>query len=168
LDGRTPCDDLVHRRRRDDPARPSIAGVVLNPLDYIVGWIRRYLPENPSRFVMPYLVILLTLVAILSAFDARNRSTDVQRFSEDLRMGLIASCEQNGSPLRNAIQLIILDDIQQTQAFIGTKEGSQLFPTVPPRQLDALLRDTVRDNRRILATIPDVDCQATFAVDEDE
>jgi hypothetical protein len=83
-------------------------------------------------------------------------------------MGLIASCEQNGNPLRNAIQLIILDDIQQTQSLIGSEEGAQLFPAVPPRQLNAFLRGSVRDNRRILATIPDVDCQATFAVDEEE
>jgi hypothetical protein len=110
---------------------------------------------------MPYLTAVLTLVLFISVVGIKIQSDDAAQQTEDLRNGLIDNCEKNGTPLREAMQALIRNEIAQSQSF--TEEQAELFfPNVPRDQLDSLTEAAIQRNKDLLAAIPDVDCQALY------
>jgi hypothetical protein len=82
----------------------------------------------------------------------------VQAFGEDLRDGLIRSCERNGNPLREAVIDQLEGEIEQSKIV----DYSEFFPSVPPERLDALIREENQRIRGYIEQIQPVDCPSLY------
>lgn len=135
----------------------------MSPLPPILDWMHRHTPRNPGRFVMPYLVVVMTLIAVAGlvqgrqAHDLAERTQDVAKenrvlakrathLSQQLRHGLIANCKQ----LRATIQSGYIEDRNATAA-----TPASLFKGFPKAKFDELIDKAIdRIDTRIAATDP--------------
>jgi hypothetical protein len=82
----------------------------------------------------------------------------VASLQENLREGLIRSCERNGNPLREAVIDQLEGEIQQSKAF----DYSEFFPSVPPERLHTLIREENQRMRGYIEQIQPVDCPSLY------
>lgn len=82
---------------------------------------------------------------------------ETQQFGDELRNGLVASCERNGNPLREAVQKMLREQIQSSK-----RTPPEFFPNIPPAVFKALIRDRVQANREIIDQIAPVDCASLY------
>lgn len=118
-----------------------------NPLSSIIDFMHRHRPERIGRFVMPYLVVLLTVIAILG----------VVRVGE-LRHGLIHSCEVNGNPIREAVQGVLRQELKRSDPETIRK----FFPQIPEAELNHLLESQMDQIRAQIEKLNPVDCSAQY------
>jgi hypothetical protein len=118
-----------------------------DPFDPIIRLIIRLRPENPGRFVMPYLVVVLTLVLLLNVY-----------FVSQLRDGLVTSCEKNGNPLREAVQGMLREEIARS----NSPQIKTLFPQIPAGELEHLIDKQVVADEATIYEITPVDCGAQY------
>lgn len=98
------------------------------------------------------------IIALLATVLAVFLFGRVQALNDDLRNGLVTSCEVNGNPLRAAVQSQLHREIQQSRSF----DYSTFFPSVPPAQLHDLIVKQIAQDRAELAQIEPVDCAAQY------
>ena len=127
---------------------------------------RRHRPL--SEFALPYLTAVITLILIVSLFSVNENANRAEANADELRAGLIANCEKNGNPLRDAMQALIRDQIEQDRVFVDSKQAALFFPNVPPEQVKALVKTSIQNNERLLESVPDVDCQALYPDPDEE
>lgn len=154
-----------------------------NPIDKAIGWIHRHRPENPARFVMPYMVVVLTLLLALNLWQVhearsesqenrdlvaqtRNQAVKIKqlalsnrRFIHALREGLIESCRKNGNEVRAVLRKKIEEEIGQT----GPALVHQLFPQIPPKKLEQIIQASRKDDRRAIHALRPVKCGRQFS-----
>lgn len=105
-----------------------------------------------------------------AALDKQLRS--VESFASQVRTSLVQSCQQNGNPLRRAVRLSLRVQVEELERGIAesqTLDLQQLFPTVPPDELAALIADQnekdaaaiVKLERRI-KKIPRLTCERVY------
>lgn len=82
-----------------------------NPVGTAISWIHIHRPANPGRFVMPYLVVVMTVLLFVNLIQVGN----TRDFANELRDGLVASCEKNGNPLREGLQEEKEADIEEAE-----------------------------------------------------
>lgn len=127
---------------------------MIRPLDTTISFLARHRPHNPSRWVVPYLLVVLTILLGLSLWQWHETST----FARDLRDGLVKSCEENGNPLREAVQDQIRHQIEQRE----TVDYTRFFPTIPPGELERLLEEQNEQDRKTLHRIAPINCAALY------
>lgn len=86
------------------------------------------------------------------------RINDVQQFSVELRNGLVASCEKNGNPLREAVQGLLEEEIKQS----NPKTIQRFFPQIPPEVLESIIARTTEHKLRVIQEIKPVNCEALY------
>lgn len=87
-----------------------------------------------------------------------DRIDSVQNFSVELRNGLVASCEKNGNPLREAVQGLLEEEIRQS-----TPETlERFFPQVPPEVLERIIAKTTQHKQRVIEEIEPLSCEALY------
>lgn len=119
----------------------------------VIDWIHRHRPTNPGRFVMPYLVIVLTVLIGLSLIQVK----DTRDFTGDLRDGLVKSCERNGNPLREAVQEVLREQIVSAE-----RTPASFFPNIPPATFKRLVREQRERNEAVIRRIRPVKCAALY------
>lgn len=127
---------------------------MINPLGNLIGLIHRHRPAHPGRFVMPYLVVALSITTAASLYTAINART----FAGDLRDGLVASCEKNGNTLREVLreeQLAALTDADDPRI-------RAILPNVPHSVIVAIVRQGNREHRERLRKLRPVDCPSQY------
>jgi hypothetical protein len=116
-----------------------------------------------SRLVKLGVLVLLALmvcggIGIGSYLYIRSQQIEeTQEFSDELRNGLVASCERNGNPLREAVQKMLREQIRSSE-----QTPQSFFPNIPPEVFEDLIRERVRANRQIIHQIAPVDCAALY------
>lgn len=107
-------------------------------------------------------LILLFLWTSLGFFLGYNERSDridqVQTFSVELRNGLVASCEKNGNPLREAVQGLLEEEIKQS----NPKTIEQFFPQIPPKLLERIIAKTTKHKERVIKEISPLNCEALY------
>lgn len=103
-------------------------------------------------------VFLFVAVIVGGAYVLTTRSDDLQDFSSALRNGLVQSCEENGNPLREAVQEEVRSEIRQR----STLDYGRFFPDVPAAELERLLAEETAEDRAILKKIAPVDCPSLY------
>jgi hypothetical protein len=124
------------------------------PLGGPIRWLRRHRPKNIARLVMPYLVIVMTGLLIISLIQTK----EARDYSTELRNGLVASCERNGNTVRAVLQKRIEREIENGERF----NYSEFFPNVPPDVLAELIKEQREESRKELKEIEPVDCAAQY------
>lgn len=94
----------------------------------------------------------------LGANEHTARVDQAIDFSQDLRSGLVSSCDKNGNPLREAVQRILENEIEQSQSPIL----HEFFPQIPSSRLDELIQDANKERREIIAEIAPVNCEKQY------
>jgi hypothetical protein len=116
---------------------------------------------NWARAVAISLVLVVTLAAGVVAGYAYLRSNEIDQnrhFAEELRDGLVQTCERNGNPLRITLAEILHDEIAQSQ----TADLEKFFPQIPPAELERLVDEENRKRRIRLREIKPLDCAAQY------
>lgn len=126
----------------------------MNPISRLIDFIHRHRPENPGRFVMPYLVVALSITTGASLYTAINART----FAGELRDGLVASCERNGNTLREVLRE------EQRAAITDPRDPRirQLFPDQPQAVLNAIVAQGNSEHRTRLRKLRPVDCPSQY------
>lgn len=103
-------------------------------------------------------VVLFVAVIAGGIYFATNESASTRDFSSELRDGLVASCERNGNPLREAVQKMLRDDIAQSRS----PALRRFFPQIPPAELDRLIQAETKANEETIREIAPVDCASLY------
>lgn len=90
--------------------------------------------------------------------ERSTRIGDVQQFSVELRNGLVASCEKNGNPLREAVQGLLEEEIKQS----NPKTLQQFFPQIPPEVLERIIAKTTEHKEDVIEEIAPLNCEALY------
>lgn len=125
-----------------------------NPASSAIGWIHRHRPERVGRFVMPYLTAAITGLLILGLIQVGQ----TRDFANDLRDGLIKSCDKNGNPLREAVQKMLRDDIEQSKSPVIRR----FFPYIPSGELERLIQAETKSDEATIRAIAPVDCASLY------
>jgi hypothetical protein len=120
-----------------------------NPIE----WMRNNKPEGIAKYVMPYVVLVLTLVTIFTAYTA----LETKNFAGQLRDGLVESCDVNGNPLREVVQQILQEDIDASK-----KIPASYFPGIPAEKFRELVRKKRIANEKKIRKIAPINCDKQF------
>lgn len=141
---------------------------MISPGD-ITAWMSNHAPHRLASYVMPYLVILLTIVAIFSGIAAMhavrmneetNRTASVAaKNARELKAGLIYGCEHNGNALRRLLANRVRRELASPQKI---KEYEDLFPQIPAAKLHALIKKSNTEKRAELRILAPVNCAALY------
>jgi hypothetical protein len=82
----------------------------------------------------------------------------VSNFQEDLRVATQGGCERQNE-VRQALRSQLTAEIRESQ----TVDYSEIFPDIPPAELDRLIMESNERLREQRADIPDADCEAIYA-----
>lgn len=104
------------------------------------------------------LSVVLFLGGIAGAGYLLNaRSDDAARFASELRNGLVKSCEQNGNPLRRAVQRMLHEQIRSSEQTPAT-----YFPNIPPAVFKMLVKRQIKADRETIHQIAPVSCSSLY------
>lgn len=107
-------------------------------------------------------VIFLAAMGTVAFLYLRSEQvTNVQEFQEDLRVGLIESCEKNGNPLRKTVQSLLEERIKNAKDIVEQLE--HFFPNVDPKELREALQKQLRADRARIKKIAPLDCDALYS-----
>lgn len=126
-----------------------------------------YFRQHPTLWHVPaYLIIVIALIINFRSLenvidDQAAIARTAAAFSIELRNGLVKNCEENGAPIRDAIQAIILQDIKESTR-LTPDETAALFPNFPPDELKQLLKENLEAKKALLASVPDVNCEQIY------
>lgn len=112
--------------------------------------LRRVLATSP---VFGPLVIALAVIGVLTGLKLAPGGVS----AEELRSGLVHSCEQNGEPLRVAVRTLLEEQIEQSRSL-----PPEFFPSIPPDQLHDLIHEQNQFRLHLLQSIQPVDCEAAY------
>jgi hypothetical protein len=87
-----------------------------------------------------------------------SRINDVHQFTVELRNGLVASCEKNGNPLREAVQGLLEEEIKQS----NPRTLQQFFPQIPPDVLESIISKTRLHKQQVIEEIEPLNCEALY------
>jgi hypothetical protein len=105
------------------------------------------------------LVIVLSGGGVGSFLYLRNENIEeVATFQSELRNGLVASCERNGNPLREAVQGMLREQIKRSDPATIRR----YFPQIPDAELDRLLREQKQADLATIHRIAPVDCSDLY------
>jgi len=127
---------------------------MLNPFGSLIGWIHHHRLERPGRYVMPYLVVVLTVIAGLTLVLVVR----TQGFATELRDGLVESCEKNGNPLREVLR-------EEQHAQITSPQDPRiqaLFPNLPLAVIMPIVERGNAEHRQRLRKLHPVDCVSLY------
>lgn len=109
-----------------------------------------------AAFVLSVVLFVIVVGGLIVVFATRN--DELERFSQDLRAGLVRNCETNGNPLREAVRGQLREEIHKR----GTIDYSRFFPDIPPAELESLLAQQNRADHKTLRKLAPVDCPSLF------
>lgn len=109
--------------------------------------------------IAAFVLSVFLFVAVIGGgiYLATNQSTSTKDFSTELRDGLVASCESNGNPLREAVQAMLRDQIRRSK-----NTPPEFFPDIPPAVFERLVSEQIRANRARIAQIAPLDCASLY------
>lgn len=114
----------------------------------IVRWLRANRPRDVARFVMPYLVLLLTVVTLLTLKIAlENREQ-----THEIRANQIEACEN--SPIKH----IQIETLKEGRLSINDPRISELFPNVPKEVRDRFVREGDKEANDRIERLRNIDC----------
>lgn len=156
---------------------------MVNPFDSAVGWLHEHRPENPGKYVMPYMVVVLTLLLAVNLWQVaearsenkdnralveqtREQATKLKRLAisnrrlvHSLRAGLIEACRKNGNTVRAILRGKIREEMEQANPALVR----QFFPQIPPGKLEQILRASREDDLRAIHALRPVECGKQYA-----
>jgi hypothetical protein len=103
-------------------------------------------------------VALFVGVVAWGLYSQVQHQRDLETFASELHAALVFNCEKNGNPVRAAVRAILLEELRQ----INAPEIHRFFPYVSHVELEALIAQKVRANRRLLRRIEPVNCSTRF------
>lgn len=115
--------------------------------------------RNPRRFVRkvwPW--VLVVLVAMFLVWRTEQAAHTANETSQNLRAGLIASCEDNGNPLRVAVRGILKEGITAP----NDPRLRELLPNVPQEVIERIAKEGNRKKHHALAQIQEVNCVTQY------
>lgn len=98
------------------------------------------------------------VVAVIAISNANSTAQRVAASQEQINSILTRSCQDNGNPLRMAVQQMLRDQIEQSHS----AQLERFFPQIPPKQLHKLIREANQKRRQEIRTIAPVDCEALY------
>lgn len=118
-----------------------------------LDWMRENRPPGLAQVVVPYLIVVLTMISGFTGYTALQ----TQDFAHQLQAGLVRSCDVNGNPLREVVQQILQEDIDQSK-----KLPASYFPGIPPDKFRMLVKKKRIANEKKIKLIAPINCAAAF------
>jgi hypothetical protein len=128
-----------------DPVRQAVKDWHISKRKAVKGFFKREWP------IIAF-IVCFSLIAV-GIFQ-------VQSFQDELRDSAVAGCERQNE-VRKAVRMQLTSEIRETRRI----DYSELFPTIPPTQIDRLISEGNEQARRQRAAIPDADCEALYPTD---
>ena len=120
---------------------------------------RRQRQTNVLLLITVVLMVAAAIYQFLVVNPDSARIQDQLRDSQNaIHAGLVQNCEENGNPLRVAVQQILQDQIDQSHAVNLEK----FFPQIPASQLHRLIHQQNQRRRSEIRQIAPVDCEHAF------
>lgn len=110
---------------------------------------------------MPYLVVVLTLLLIISALSFNKKINQNSETIQDIQNAQIETCQKSGNPTRKAVEAQLEFQLAQSKQF-SIKDYQQLFPTFPPHQLKVAIQKQNELTRRLLPQVAPINCNKIF------
>jgi hypothetical protein len=145
-------------------------------MNRLLDSIDRLTPKDPRMqrvvdLLLPILLTALLIIAIIQIGEVSNAASEAKRtadqtkvlarqnrhFAKELSSGLIRSCQQNGNPLRRAVQQLLR---QQIRAADSTPPS--FFPSIPPDRFRELIRRGDAFKRRAIHKVEPVRCAEQY------
>lgn len=104
------------------------------------------------------LVVICAAVAVIAITRANDRAALAAQNQAQINRALVQSCEDNGNPLRMAVQQMLRDQIRQSHS----PKLEEFFPQIPPRQLHRLIHRANERRRQEIRQIAPVDCASLY------
>lgn len=104
------------------------------------------------------LVILCAALVVFAVVQANNKALIAAQNQAQINEALVRSCEDNGNPLRMAVQQMLRDQINQSHS----TNLERFFPQIPPRKLHRLIHQANEKRRQEIRSIRPVDCNALY------
>jgi hypothetical protein len=114
--------------------------------------------HNWIKVALAALFIWTTVGFVKVEIEKADRVNAVQQFSVELRNGLVASCEKNGNPLREAVQGLLEEEIKQS----NPQTLRTFFPQIPPGVLERIIKRTTLHKNRVIEEIEPLNCEALY------
>jgi len=102
-------------------------------------------------------IVLFVTVVAGGVYFATDETVSTRDFSSKLRDGLVASCERNGNPLREAVQRMLREQIRRSE-----RTPASFFPNIPPKVFEELIRQSIEADRKTIHEIAPVDCASLY------
>lgn len=109
-------------------------------------------------------VVLLVLVVLSGVgvgsylYIRSEQVAETKEFSNELRDGLVASCERNGNPLREAVRKMLRQDLAQSDP----QTIRRYFPQIPLSEIERLIQRQREETLETIAEIAPVDCASLY------
>lgn len=136
-----------------------------------IQWLRAHRPHKLSSYVMPYLVVLLTVVTFLTlniALDNRNQTTQIRVLSQEnhqlvvsLQAAIVESCEKIGNERAQAMREQLHEEIMEAEH--PDPEVIAAF-NLPRDKIDELIAENVAKLKARLDHIKLVNCAAQYHI----
>lgn len=135
----------------------------------ITDWMRDHAPHTLAPYVMPYLIVLLTVIAFLSAdtaFNAKHLAEENQHIAtiahttaDELQEGLVWGCKYDTNVLRSLLRSRLRNELASPAKI---KEYRDLFPTIPPGKLALLVKKSNVEKRDEIYKLRPINCVALY------
>jgi hypothetical protein len=110
-------------------------------------------------------LFIWTTVGFVATTNERSTRIDANtEFAVNLRNGLVRSCNDNGNPLREAVQELLEEQIKQSKPSVVAK----LFPQIAPEELERLIREQNENKRKIIKKIAPLKCESLYPTTDSE
>lgn len=113
-----------------------------------------------GRWVMPYLVVVLTVLLGLTLLGVNQASQDradtIHDQAATLRSALVEGCKRQNT-LRRSNRIFYRHQLKQTRLLLG-----EFFPNLAPHRLRTITRRQSRFFRREIQRSHKVDCDAVY------
>lgn len=113
----------------------------------------RHVPPAVQHWIVPYVLIVLTLLALSTpiAYYEQTRA-----YQGSLRDASVDGCQRQND-VRAALRLSVRQQMQQTRSIRADQ-----FPGFSPQDFHQLVRSQLAQDRSLLATIPNVNCELAY------
>lgn len=105
-------------------------------------------------WIILFVAALATAVTLAVVIVVRESG-----YSRALHEAQVENCEDNGNPLRKAVQQVYREEIKQSE---NKDLLHEFFPQISPKKLDEVIEESIDKKRLIIRRIAPIDCQKAY------
>lgn len=144
----------------------------------IVKWLRENRPPGIARYVMPYLIVVLTVISIATVNitlenraqtnDVREQAAKIRTLTQEardlatsLQSAVVEACEDNGAALRRVTRETLQEKIHNAE---NPRPGLVAALGLPREKVEGLLQGNIAKLRARLALVAPIDCAEQYHI----